>query len=157
MKSSFCFLFAAILFHLFALQTQLEGQNNFGSIEGTVTDSKTGEILPFVNVAVNIGGRLRGATTDFDGFYKLDSIRFGVHDLTFSYVGYQTKKVEEIDVKEETGLVVNTKLHTANKCAFWCSIHIVKYNPPLFDARETRSGITIRRNRRGHFDYSNIR
>ncbi len=50
MKKSFCFLFTAILFNLFALQTQLEGQSNFGSIEGTVTDSQTGEILPFVNV-----------------------------------------------------------------------------------------------------------
>lgn len=57
-------------------------------ISGQVTDSETGEAIPFVNVYLM--GTTQGTTSDFDGFYNLvctvkaDSIRY-------SYLGYETK------------------------------------------------------------------
>jgi iron complex outermembrane receptor protein len=70
------------------------------TVSGSVTDSKTGEGLPGVNVLVV--GTSSGATTDFDGNYKL-SISRDV-SLKFSYIGYKNQTIEVgsrsvIDVK----------------------------------------------------------
>ncbi|WMN06577.1 SusC/RagA family TonB-linked outer membrane protein [Marivirga arenosa] len=71
------------------------------TVTGTVTDSKTGEGLPGVNVLVV--GTTNGATTDFDGNYKL-SVPSDAK-LKFSYIGY---KPQTIDVGSRS--VVNVKL-----------------------------------------------
>jgi iron complex outermembrane receptor protein len=71
------------------------------TVSGTVTDSKTGEGLPGVNVLVV--GTSEGATTDFDGKYKLSVS--GDVSLKFSYIGY---KSQTIDVGSRS--VVNVKL-----------------------------------------------
>ncbi|SMG09540.1 iron complex outermembrane recepter protein [Marivirga sericea] len=60
------------------------------TVTGTVTDSKTGEGLPGVNVLVV--GTSNGATTDFDGKFKL-SIEGDV-SLKFSYIGYKPQTVK---------------------------------------------------------------
>lgn len=60
------------------------------TVSGTVTDSKTGEGLPGVNVLVV--GTSNGATTDFDGKYKLSVS--GDVSLKFSYIGYKPQTIE---------------------------------------------------------------
>lgn len=59
------------------------------TVSGTVTDSETGEGLPGVNVLVV--GTSNGATTDFDGNFKL-SISGDV-SLKISYIGYKTQRI----------------------------------------------------------------
>jgi TonB-linked SusC/RagA family outer membrane protein len=51
-------------------------------ISGVVTDSETGEGLPFVSVIFNGGGTI----TDIDGNFRISDE--SVSELTFSYVGY---------------------------------------------------------------------
>jgi iron complex outermembrane receptor protein len=60
------------------------------TVTGTVTDSKTGEGLPGVNVLVV--GTSNGATTDFDGKFKLSLT--GDVSLKFSYIGYKPQTME---------------------------------------------------------------
>lgn len=60
-------------------------------VRGTVTDAKTGEILPLVNVFFK--GTTVGMTTDFDGQYYLET-REEVSELQASFVGYITKTVK---------------------------------------------------------------
>jgi iron complex outermembrane receptor protein len=60
------------------------------TVSGTVTDSKTGEGLPGVNVLVV--GTSNGATTDFDGKFKLSLS--GDVSLKFSYIGYKSQTIE---------------------------------------------------------------
>ncbi|WP_296621719.1 TonB-dependent receptor [Marivirga sp.] len=71
------------------------------TVSGTVTDSKTGEGLPGVNVLVV--GTSDGATTDFDGKYKVSVS--GDTNLKFSYIGYKSQTIE-VGSKS----VVNVKL-----------------------------------------------
>lgn len=61
-------------------------------VRGKVTDAKTGEPLPLVNVVFK--GSLVGVTTDFDGMYSMET-REHVEELQASFVGYvsQTRKV----------------------------------------------------------------
>lgn len=65
-------------------------------IKGLVTDGDTKEPVPFANVVKK--GTSTGATTDFDGLYKL-SLPAGSHTIVVSYVGYGDKEIEVV-VKE---------------------------------------------------------
>ena len=68
-----------------------------GKIAGRVTDSETGEPLPFVNVLID--GTNMGAATDIDGYYVILNIPPGNYSLRVQYVGYQTTIVENILVQ----------------------------------------------------------
>ena len=59
------------------------------TVSGTVTDEKTGEPLPGVNVVIK--GTTQGTATDTDGKYSLSADDEAV--LVFSFVGYASKEV----------------------------------------------------------------
>ena len=71
----FTFFFLSISFSLFSQNT----------LTGLLTDSETGEELIGVNIIYPEGG----TTSEVDGTYRLD-LPNGEHEITFSYVGYQT-------------------------------------------------------------------
>ena len=87
-------------FLLAILNFCLIGQN---SISGVVTDEFSKEKLAFVNIVVNDNGTL-GTTSDIDGNFIIKS-KEEIKNLTFSFVGYEKKKIEiaegvdEISVK----------------------------------------------------------
>lgn len=59
-------------------------------VRGKITDAKTGEALPLVNVLFK--GTTIGVTTDFDGLYTLET-REKVSELQVSYIGYEPQTV----------------------------------------------------------------
>ena len=62
-----------------------------GVLVGTITDAKTKEPLPFVNVIVKQNGEMKGgAQTDFNGDYQIKPLQPGEYDIEASCVGYQT-------------------------------------------------------------------
>ena len=69
-------------------------QNGF--IRGSVFDAKNGEYL--VGVTVFAEGTTTGSITDLDGKFNL-SIAPGTYDIRISYVSYNTKKIEGVEVK----------------------------------------------------------
>lgn len=60
------------------------------TISGTVTSKSDGEALPGVNVVIK--GTNTGASTDFDGNYKI-TVNGNRAVLVFSYVGFATKEI----------------------------------------------------------------
>lgn len=69
-----------------------------GAIAGTVVDSASGETLPGVNVAVV--GTQRGTSTDADGQYTISGLEPGTYTLEASFVGYETKTLEGVQVAD---------------------------------------------------------
>lgn len=63
-----------------------------GIIKGTVTDQKTGELLPGVNVSLT--NSKKGVVTNFDGVYNISIDNPKGKELVFSFVGYTDKKVK---------------------------------------------------------------
>ncbi|MFK7908336.1 MAG: carboxypeptidase-like regulatory domain-containing protein, partial [Chitinophagales bacterium] len=112
-----------------------------GEIQGKVTDAETGETLPFVNVAINISGSLVGATTDFDGVYTLNSIRPGTYDITFSYVGYQSKKIEGVQVNSDKTTFLNAAMGSAS--TELGIVDVISYKVPLLQSDQTSTGATV--------------
>lgn len=100
---------AVLVFFLFALillSHSLPGQTT-GKISGQVRDTN-GEPLIGVNIVVE--GTTLGASTDMDGFYVILNIRAGIYKLRFSYIGYQTKVFDNVDVDADKTTKLNVVL-----------------------------------------------
>ena len=67
-----------------------------GKIAGTITDRKTGETL--IGLTVKINNTNNGVSTDVNGHYIIGALSPGKYNITFSYVGYQSKNITDIDV-----------------------------------------------------------
>lgn len=62
------------------------------SIFGTIKDRQSGE--PIENVNVYIANSLFGASTDEQGYYRIDNLPAGVYKLIVSHVSYYFEEVE---------------------------------------------------------------
>ena len=82
-----------------------------GIITGTVNDGEYNDILPFANVIVK--GTLKGALSDFEGKYNLE-LTPGTYTLEFSFVGYQTKEINEIILKNGESINIDVTLKAAS-------------------------------------------
>ncbi|HEX6982944.1 MAG TPA: TonB-dependent receptor [Balneolaceae bacterium] len=57
------------------------------SIDGYVSDAKTGKIL--VSANIKLKGVQKGTTTDTAGYFRLTNLREGAYTVVISFVGYQ--------------------------------------------------------------------
>lgn len=84
----------------------LTGQS--GVIKGAVTDATNNETIPFANVFIE---QIKsGVATDFDGNYKIENLKPGVYNITYSFVGYNTKSVAEVIVNPNKPTVLDIQL-----------------------------------------------
>jgi TonB-dependent receptor len=67
-----------------------------GKIAGRVTDKKSGETL--IGLSVKVVGTTKGVMTDVEGHYNLTGLTPGKVSLSFSYLGYKTKSITDIQV-----------------------------------------------------------
>jgi hypothetical protein len=92
----------AILLLLFLKQSSVHAQTT--TVRGAITDAKTGEGIPFVNVFFE--GTNDGKTTDFNGQYFIETNDV-VSKLRFSILGYKT---EIRDIKYGESQILSLKL-----------------------------------------------
>ncbi len=92
-----------VLFFLINTLTFAQGV----TVTGKVTDAKSGEPLPFVNVAVK--GTTVGTTTDMDGKFSL-KIPGNKAQLSFSFVGY-----EDVTIPVDGKSVVDVQMHPVSE------------------------------------------
>lgn len=80
-----------------ALQLNIASAQQDGSVYGFVTDSSNGEALIGANVFINELGL--GMATDINGYYVLQGITPGIHEILVSYVGYEilSESIEIVD------------------------------------------------------------
>lgn len=76
-------------------------------IRGVVTDSTTGERIPFANVTVP--GMNRGASTNLQGFYLIANAPQGRYQIRVSSIGYESR-TKTVDVFGPQVVVVNFQL-----------------------------------------------
>lgn len=78
----------------------LVSYNSFSqSITGLVMDGEYNEPMAFANVLVK--GTTTGTTTDFDGKFQIE-VEPGTYTLVFSFVGYNTIEITQIQVNQST-------------------------------------------------------
>lgn len=86
-----------ILASLLLLVAHFLAAAEFGRIEGRVTDAKTGD--PLFGVAVQIEGTILNTKTDFNGNYVFPSVPPGTYNLIFTFIGCETVKMTDIEIK----------------------------------------------------------
>ncbi|MBR1549242.1 MAG: carboxypeptidase regulatory-like domain-containing protein [Bacteroidales bacterium] len=83
-----------------------------GCLKGTVTDAKTGELLPFVNVTVlKDGKQVHGGTTDYDGIFTIKPLEADTYDIEINNVGYIRYRRERVRVYPEGFTLLEIQLN----------------------------------------------
>lgn len=83
-------------------------QAQYTKVTGTVTDSVTGEPLPFVNIAFK--GKNIGTITDMNGYYELNS-QWASNTIMASFVGYSpAEKAVTIGEKQQINFTLKPSI-----------------------------------------------
>ncbi len=82
-----------------------------GKVIGKVTDLKTGEAIPGVNILVV--GTTRGAATDFEGKYTIIGIPIGSYTVRASQVGYGTVEYSNVNIGADVTTPLEFKLSSS--------------------------------------------
>src|SRR5690606_8019604 len=96
------------IFSIMLLTAQLLFAGTTGKIQGRVTDKKTGEPLPGVNVII-IGTNI-GSATDANGDYFILQVPPGNYSVKASMIGYQEVVVQNVDVKVDLTTRINFEI-----------------------------------------------
>lgn len=67
--------------------------------------SKEGE--PIVGATIQIKSQAIGAVTDFDGFFQLNNIPEGAHDITVQSMGYPECTMSEVQFEKGCNIMIN--------------------------------------------------
>ena len=134
-------LFSAFALVLFVLAAH--AQVGTGSLKGKISDAKTNEPLPFVNVVLERGGQqVTGGASDFNGEYFIKPIDPGTYDVVVTYVGYQPQRQEGVVVSSNKITFLDLKLNAGVELK---EFEVVQYSVPLIDRDGGASGGTVTR------------
>jgi len=80
-----------------------------GLVRGSLIDGDFQDPVPFANILVKETGT--GTTTDFDGNYEL-ILTEGVYTLIFSFIGYETIEIKDVNVVSNEANVIDITMNT---------------------------------------------
>lgn len=86
-----------LIFMITICSSTLIAYAQFGDISGRVVDTKTGD--PLMGANVILVENSQGSATDLDGFYTIRNIPAGRYSLMVTYIGYQQKKINDVEVR----------------------------------------------------------
>ena len=114
-----------------------------GILAGTITDAKTGEPMPFVNViAVQNGQQMGGAATGMDGTFQIKPLAPGTYDIKASSMGYKTVLKTGIKVSA-TGFSTGGDIKMEPTSEQLETVTIITYAAPLIEKGTAESGKRI--------------
>ena len=96
-----------LVFYLLSIFTLSSIYSQDGIISGTVNDGEFNDVLPFANIFIK--GTTIGTTSDFDGKYVLE-VKPGTYTVSFSYLGYQTKEISEVNIEAGAEQIIDVTL-----------------------------------------------
>lgn len=108
MKKKILFLFLTVAFQASFAQS---------AISGLVMDGDFNEPLAFANVIVREKGQTQstlGSITDFEGRYSIIVKSEGIYEVEFSYLGYETKVISDVEVGTNDEVQVNVTLNPSS-------------------------------------------
>ena len=121
-------------------QIQQSSYDSQGRITGRVIDEHTKEGLPSVNILVK--GTYYGASSDYDGNYKIERLNPGTYNIDVTLLGYKT--VQYSGIKVEAGKTLELNVKMAESVLSLGQEVVIIGEKRLFDVEETSSKRTIR-------------
>lgn len=115
-----------------------------GTLQGKIKDKATGELLPFVNVIVELNGTQKGgASSDFDGNYKISSIQPGTYTVRASSIGYKQRQIDGVVLKSNQIVFLDIEMESGD--VQLDEVVVTSYAVPLIDKDGGASGGTVSR------------
>ncbi len=82
-----------------------------GSVQGMVTDSRSGDVLPFVKIIIKKDNkRMAGTYTDYSGNFNVKPLAAGTYTLETRYAGHENRNIQNIRIKPNEITTQNIKL-----------------------------------------------
>ena len=82
-----------------------------GSLNGQVAEAGSGLELPGVTVRLEPTGQY--TTTNALGFFSFSNLPAGVYSLTFNYIGFESKSMADVNVRDSETTTLRINLETA--------------------------------------------
>lgn len=79
-------------------------------VRGKIVDSETHLGLEFASITIITTKPQLGAITDADGYFRIDNVPVGRHNIQVSYLGYEAKVIPELMISSAKELVLNIGL-----------------------------------------------
>ena len=105
-------IFSQIVLCLIILSHQIIFAGTTGRLAGRVTDTATGDPLPFVNVVIM--GTTLGAATDVDGYYSIINVPPGNYVVKASAIGYNSVSYQDVKVSIDLTTTIDFQLAEAS-------------------------------------------
>ncbi|MGC6525329.1 MAG: TonB-dependent receptor domain-containing protein [Flavobacteriaceae bacterium] len=102
-------LFKTFILFSLTILTALHVVAQTGKISGTIMDGEFNEPMAFANILIK--NTTKGTTSDFDGKYNID-IEPGLYTVVFSYIGYQTIEISDVNVVADDDVILDVTLNT---------------------------------------------
>ncbi len=110
-----------------------------GTLKGVITNTLTGEPIPFANLIIEKNGNQQGGTaTDFDGNYTIKPVDPGTYSIKVTCVGFGAVEITGVIVSANKITFQDVKLQEGIAIG---EIKIIEYKKPLLD-QDNLSGET---------------
>lgn len=111
-----------------------------GTIQGTVLDATNREPIPFANIVLmSEGQQVTGASTDFDGIYRLRNVNAGRYNVKASTVGFQMMEKRGVTIHGDKTAYVDFNMKHGMQLN---EVTVTEYKIPLVE-RDGRQGMTV--------------
>ena len=131
--------FLISLLYVLLVAIPVFAQQNFGSINGTVTDSSSAMVPDAKVQARNVGTNLeQTATTQKDGSYSIADLPVGTNAVTITKDGFKAEEFTEILVRGGTTTTVNARLEPGHVTST-----VTVTGTPLLNETDTTIGYTL--------------
>ncbi|MCP4442069.1 MAG: carboxypeptidase regulatory-like domain-containing protein [Aureispira sp.] len=97
---NFFLLFSLSIFFSTSVYSQHEvDQETIGHLQGRVSDHSVGDVVPHVNIRLELDGALvKNTKTNADGDYSFREIEAGSYDLVAQSMGYPPLKIKGLQI-----------------------------------------------------------
>lgn len=107
---SFRFLFISLVGFLLLSSSDIEAQQLTQIIKGRVVDNDLQIPLPGATIVILNQDPLIGASTDFEGYFRIENVPLGRYNIQISYIGYEPAIISEQEVGAGKEVVINIGL-----------------------------------------------
>ncbi len=102
--------FLSVFILLFVCLSSLYAQELTQVVRGQVVDNESEVPVPFASIAVLTVNPVIGTFTDEKGYFHIENVPVGRHNLQVSIIGYETQLISELMVTTGKEIVLTVKL-----------------------------------------------
>lgn len=124
-------------------QTSKQVQGPYGTLTGTVSDAKTAEPIPFVNITLEQNNQRKGgAVTDVNGNYQIKGLYPGNYDIVAASVSYRKSRKNGVRVSP-SGYSTGGSMTMVPSTTSLDDVTILEYSVPLTEIGTAEAGKRI--------------